>query len=134
MGAMIGAGRPVDAITLFVADAAMSRAFYERVFETEPIHVDDVSAAFRLGDGAIVNLLALPAADELIAPAAPSPDPGVHRLVLTVGVDDVDVTCRELEAGGVELLNGPLDRPWGIRTAAFADPDGHIWEIAHSLG
>ena len=31
---------------------------------------------------------------------------------------------------GVELLNGPMDRPWGIRTASFKDPAGHIWEIA----
>jgi lactoylglutathione lyase len=30
----------------------------------------------------------------------------------------------------VELLNGPMDRPWGIRTASFLDPGGHIWEIA----
>jgi catechol 2,3-dioxygenase-like lactoylglutathione lyase family enzyme len=131
---MIGAGRPIDAVTLFVSDAGVSRTFYARVFDTEPIHEDDVSAAFKLGDGAIVNLLALGAAEELITPAAPSPDTGAHRLVLTIGVDDVDTTCQALQAGGVELLNGPLDRPWGIRTASFADPDGHIWEIAHSLG
>jgi catechol 2,3-dioxygenase-like lactoylglutathione lyase family enzyme len=30
----------------------------------------------------------------------------------------------------VELLNGPIDREWGVRTAAFADPDGHVWEVA----
>ncbi|MDQ3782600.1 MAG: VOC family protein, partial [Actinomycetota bacterium] len=28
------------------------------------------------------------------------------------------------------LLNGPVDRPWGVRTASFRDPAGHIWEIA----
>lgn len=22
------------------------------------------------------------------------------------------------------------ERPWGIRTASFRDPGGHIWEIA----
>ncbi len=31
---------------------------------------------------------------------------------------------------GVKLLNGPVDRPWGPRTATFADPAGNIWEIA----
>jgi lactoylglutathione lyase len=30
----------------------------------------------------------------------------------------------------VQLLNGPMDRPWGVRTASFRDPGGHIWEIA----
>jgi catechol 2,3-dioxygenase-like lactoylglutathione lyase family enzyme len=34
---------------------------------------------------------------------------------------------------GVDLLNGPMNREWGVRTAAFTDPDGHIWEIAQEL-
>jgi uncharacterized glyoxalase superfamily protein PhnB len=38
--------------------------------------------------------------------------------------------CAELASRGVTLLNGPIDRPWGIRTACFQDPAGHIWEIA----
>ena len=42
----------------------------------------------------------------------------------------VDATCAWLAQRGVELLNGPMDRPWGIRTATFQDPAGHIWEIA----
>jgi uncharacterized glyoxalase superfamily protein PhnB len=51
-------------------------------------------------------------------------------MVFTLQVDDVDAKCAELAARGVTLLNGPMDRPWGIRTASFADPAGHIWEIA----
>ena len=34
-----------------------------------------------------------------------------------------------MTARGVELLNGPMDRPWGVRTATFRDPAGHVWEI-----
>jgi uncharacterized glyoxalase superfamily protein PhnB len=44
------------------------------------------------------------------------------------------VACSRLRAIGVELLNGPIDRPWGRRTAAFADPSGHVWEIAQLIG
>ena len=51
-------------------------------------------------------------------------------MVFTLQVDAVDAKCAELTARGVTLLNGPMDRPWGIRTASFADPAGHIWEIA----
>jgi uncharacterized glyoxalase superfamily protein PhnB len=36
----------------------------------------------------------------------------------------------ELVRRGVTLLNGPMDRPWGLRTASFIDPAGVIWEIA----
>jgi catechol 2,3-dioxygenase-like lactoylglutathione lyase family enzyme len=55
------------------------------------------------------------------------------RAQLTVFVDDADAACAQLAEQGVTLLNGPLDREWGVRTAAFADPDGHVWEIAQPL-
>jgi catechol 2,3-dioxygenase-like lactoylglutathione lyase family enzyme len=55
------------------------------------------------------------------------------RFQLTIWVDDTNVVCDELARRGVELRNGPLDRPWGLRTAAFEDPDGHIWEVARKI-
>jgi lactoylglutathione lyase len=44
-------------------------------------------------------------------------------------VADVDRTVRELSAKGVTIIKPPVTQPWGQRTAYFADPDGHIWEI-----
>lgn len=41
-----------------------------------------------------------------------------------------EVICALLADLGVTLLNGPTDRPWGIRTASFTDPSGHVWEVA----
>ena len=55
------------------------------------------------------------------------------RFQLTIEVDDVDAVCAVLGRRGVQLLNGPMDRPWGIRTASFTDPGGHIWEVAQGL-
>jgi uncharacterized glyoxalase superfamily protein PhnB len=52
---------------------------------------------------------------------------------LTIPVDDVDAVCARLRDQGISLLNGPMDRPWGIRTATFRDPAGTIWEIAADL-
>ena len=49
---------------------------------------------------------------------------------VTIEVHDVDTMCAELARRGVELLNSPMTRPWGIRTASFRDPGGHIWEVA----
>ena len=48
-------------------------------------------------------------------------------------MDDVDAACTELAQSGVTLLNEPADRPWGMRTASFSDPAGHVWEIAQDL-
>ena len=92
---------------------------------------DESSAVFKFGD-TLVNLLKTSEAPELVEPATvASRDDGV-RFQFTLGVDDVDAMSERLKKRGVELLNGPMDRPWGIRTASFRDPGGHIWEIAKS--
>ncbi|HET7027123.1 MAG TPA: VOC family protein [Candidatus Limnocylindrales bacterium] len=119
----------ISAITLFVPDLAAAKAFYERVFGAQLIFEDPSSAAFEFG-ATIVNLLVETEAPELIEPARVAPAGVGSRMQLTITVDDVDAVCDELRARGVEFLNGPIDRPWGIRTAAFADPAGHVWEIA----
>lgn len=120
----------VAAITLFVEDLAATKQFYLEVFGRPVMFEDDASAAFGFGT-TVINLLSTTAAPELIEPAPVAPPEAGARMQLSVEVDDVDATCAELAARGVELLNGPMDRPWGIRTASFRDPAGHIWEIAH---
>ena len=121
----------LSAITVFTEDLDECREFYARVFGFDPIFTDDDSAAYRFGP-TIVNLLRDRAAGELIAPAEVG-GPGLPRYVLTLDVEDVDATCELLAQRGVGLLNGPMDRPWGVRTASFVDPAGQVWEIAHSL-
>ena len=95
-----------------------------------PLDYEDAnSAVFKFGD-TLINLLKTTAAPELIAPAHVARREAGSRLVFTIKVDDVDATCAELTAQGVAFLNGLVDRPWGVRTASFMDPGGHIWEIA----
>ena len=118
----------IPAITLFVEELETTKQFYREVFGVPLVFEDDNSAAFNFGSS-IINLLKVSEAPELIAPAAvASPEAGA-RVQLTISVEDVDATCAELAARGVELLNGPIDRPWGQRTACFSDPAGHVWEI-----
>jgi catechol 2,3-dioxygenase-like lactoylglutathione lyase family enzyme len=119
----------IDAITLFVEDLAAAKQFYQDAFGL-PIHYeDDNSAVFKFGD-TLINLLDVAQAPGLIEPAVVAQPEAGSRMQFTIGVDDVDAMCEMLKARGVELLNGPMDRPWGIRTASFRDPGGHIWEIA----
>lgn len=90
---------------------------------------DDASAVFNFGN-TIINLLKVSEAPELIEPAKVASSEAGASTVFTIQVDDVDAMCEQLRSRGVELLNGPVDRPWGIRTASFKDPAGYIWEIA----
>ena len=84
--------------------------------------------------GTMLNLLAVTQAPELVEPSAVAAPGSGARVLLTIRVDDVDAVCAELGRHGVSLLNGPVDRPWGRRTAAFADPSGHVWEVAQEIG
>jgi catechol 2,3-dioxygenase-like lactoylglutathione lyase family enzyme len=119
----------ISAITLFVEDLAATKQFYREVFGLPVHYEDDASAVFNFGN-TLINLLKAEEGKELIAPAeVGGPDAGA-RFQFTIDVDDVDGMCDELRRRGVKLLNGPIDRPWGIRTATFRDPGGHIWEIA----
>ena len=122
----------VGAITMFVEDRARAKAFYEQVFDVETVNEDDVSIAFKF-ENLIVNLLEHRAAHELIEPAEVATGDSGSRFQLTIWVEDTDAVCAGLASRGVELVNGPIDRPWGVRTAAFADPDGHIWEVAGKI-
>ena len=119
----------IDAITLFVEDLPAARQFYQDVFDLPIFFEDDNSAVFQFGE-TVINLLDIRRAPELIEPGIVAPREAGSRMVFTLAVDDVDAMCAELAKRGVELLNGPMDRPWGIRTASFRDPAGHIWEIA----
>jgi len=119
----------IAAITLFVEDLDSAKRFYEEVFEL-PIHYeDDASAVFKFGT-TLVNLLKATEAPGLIEPAPVASRDGGVRFQFTLAVNDVDAMSEELRQRGVDLLNGPIDRPWGVRTASFQDPGGHIWEIA----
>lgn len=126
------AAKGIDAITLFVEDLDEAKRFYQDIFGL-PIHYEDSnSAVFRFGE-TLINLLKIGEAPRLIGPAVVASRESGSRFQFTIEVEDVDATGQELVNRGVRLVNGPIDRPWGIRTASFFDPAGHIWEIAQAL-
>jgi catechol 2,3-dioxygenase-like lactoylglutathione lyase family enzyme len=129
---MIDALESVEVVTLFVEDLAACESFYKRVFRHDEAWRDDVCVILRIGNLSI-NLLQSGSAAELVAPQSVGQPGQGPRMMFTVRVDDVDRCCVELADRGVALVNGPMDRPWGRRTAAFADPAGHIWEVAQEL-
>lgn len=126
------APKQIGAITLFVDDLAAAKEFYQTVFDLPVYYEDPNSAVFQFGD-TLINLLVSSQGPNLIAPGKVASQESGSRFQFTLGVENVDDVCEELARRGVTLLNGPLDRPWGIRTASFVDPGGHIWEIAHDL-
>jgi uncharacterized glyoxalase superfamily protein PhnB len=129
---VIKALNELEVITLFVEDLPAVKTFYTDVFGLEVMSEDDESAVLKLKN-VMINLLVVFEADDLIAPASVAAASIGVRSLLTVNVKDADAVISELEQHGVKLINGPVDQPWGRRTATFADPAGHVWEIAQVL-
>jgi lactoylglutathione lyase len=123
--------KSVGAITLFVEDPQRSKEFYGRVFELEAVFEDENSVAFKF-DNLFLNLLKRGAAvNELLGPV-PAAEPGAS-FELTIWVEGADAVCADLTERGVSIISGPLDRPWGMRSAAFLDPDGYVWEVSADI-
>jgi catechol 2,3-dioxygenase-like lactoylglutathione lyase family enzyme len=106
----------IAAITLFFEDLGAARTFYRDIFGLPVFFEDESSTVFRFGD-TLVNLLRAGEAPELVNPAAVAPPDAGVRFQFTLSVEDVDAMCEELRQRGVALLNGPIDRPWGVRAA-----------------
>ena len=122
----------IGAITIFVADLPQAKAFYQDVFTAPVVYQDPDSVVFDFS-GTMINLLESSEAITLVEPETVADRSAGSRFMLSIWVDDVDASCLELSARGVDLLNGPIDREWGKRTASFTDPDGNIWELAQDI-
>mgnify|MGYP004507131947 CR=1 FL=1 len=123
-----------------VDDIDASIAFYRDALGYE-IRGDVSSGEFRwvtLGSGTDAT------AAELVLSqphAGQSPEDGdtLHEL-LAKGVlgffvfrsDDVDAAFERARAAGAEVLQEPIDQPWGPRDCAFRDPSGNVIRIAQA--
>jgi catechol 2,3-dioxygenase-like lactoylglutathione lyase family enzyme len=132
----------IDVITLAVGDLDLSLAFYRDglglettgVVATELVDEQTNAAGaiviFRLKGGLV---LALYPRSELAKDAnVPSGPPKTGEFSIGQLVEsraEVDELLAQAEQAGATLTGRPHDRPWGIYSGYFRDPDGHLWEI-----
>jgi catechol 2,3-dioxygenase-like lactoylglutathione lyase family enzyme len=57
--------------------------------------------------------------------ATPVTDLGDHQYFGYIEIDDLDAYHAEIGGRGVDIMFGPVDRPWGMREMAVRTPDGH---------
>jgi catechol 2,3-dioxygenase-like lactoylglutathione lyase family enzyme len=122
--------REIGAITLFVPDLDHAAEFYQAAFGLQADRPDPDTAMLKFKN-VYVFLHRVAAAQDQVPEVMVEAQKGAGQFAIIV--DDVDAVCSELTARGVEVISGPADRPWGMRTVTFADPAGHVWEIAQSL-
>ncbi len=137
----------IHVVTLAVADLDRAVRFYRDglgletpgIIGTEFVGDESTpsgaAAMFTLGGGLILSLygrsdLAKDAGIEAGVPSSGEFSLG-HLVPTREGVDEL---LREAVAAGAEALGDPRERPWGIYSAYFRDPDGHLWEIVWNPG
>ena len=132
----------IDVITIAVADLDRALGFYREGLGLESRGViatefagDEVNAAgaialFELRDGLILSLYPrTELAKDAKVPLGP-PKTGEFSIGHTVASKaEVDALLAQAQAAGATLTDRPHDRPWGIYSGYFRDPDGHLWEI-----
>jgi predicted enzyme related to lactoylglutathione lyase len=129
---MIAELNSLEVITFFVEDLHSTSDFYKKIFAHEMLFEDNVCSIMKIGN-VVLNLLHIDNCPTLVEPQKVAPPNAGSRALYTIKVEDCDSVCAEIAAQGVRLLNGPMDRPWGRRTAAFADPAGNVWEVAQEI-
>ena len=127
--------KSVGAITMFVEDRALVQGVLRAGLRRTPSSMRTTSRSRFKFENMILNLLETPAPPpELIEPAPVATAESGSRFQLTgPGSTTRTPSARNWDPAASKLVNGPINRDWGVRTAAFADPDGHIWEVAGKI-
>jgi hypothetical protein len=127
-------------ITLAVADLERALTFYRRLglestgvigseWTDEVTGANGAIAMFKLDGGLLLNLY--PRADlakDAAIPVGP-PQSGEFSLAQLVrSREGVDALLEKAASSGA-TVTPPHERPWGIYSGYFRDPDGHLWEI-----
>ncbi len=125
--------RSIAATVMFVKDMDTCKTFYRDTLGLEVTEYDPKHVAVHM-DNVYFLLLEVGAAAHMIhTQEFELKIEGGPRGLLAAGVEDVDAAYQMLIAKGVRFLRPPTDQPWGLRTAYFADPEGNLWEINHSI-
>ena len=119
-------------VTLGVADLSRSRRFYEEGLGWKRGN-DSADVAFYQLPGGVFALWARPllAADAGVADSGAAFS-GVALAYNARSREEVDTVLAEAGAAGAEIVKPAHDTFWGGYSGYFADPDGHLWEIAHN--
>jgi catechol 2,3-dioxygenase-like lactoylglutathione lyase family enzyme len=128
----MGVPAHLSLVTLGVADLQRSVSFYEALGWQQSSASEGEIAFFSVGG---INL-ALFGRAALAADATVSADgSGFRGVTLAINLGSpaaVDRVYREFVAAGATAVKPPVAAEWGGYSGYVADPDGHLWEVAHN--
>jgi catechol 2,3-dioxygenase-like lactoylglutathione lyase family enzyme len=131
----------IHVITLAVEDLERSLSFYRSLgLESEGIIATEFPGDEEMAAGAIALfqlegglILCVFPRSELAKDAKvplPAPVPGQFSIGHAMGSrEEVDALIQAAEDAGAVVTVRAYDRPFGVYSGYFQDPDGHLWEI-----
>jgi catechol 2,3-dioxygenase-like lactoylglutathione lyase family enzyme len=121
-------------ITLGVPDLAAATAFYEALGWRRGMRAAEGVAFFQAG-GMILSLYGW---EDLARDSGLSPEgQGFRGFSLAYNTrtrEEVDAVLAEAAAAGARITKPALETDWGGYAGSFADPAGHLWEVAWNPG
>jgi predicted lactoylglutathione lyase len=125
-------GPVLTVLTLGVQDLGRSRAFYEAVgFRAS--RASNESIVFLHAGAVVISLYRRKLlADDANVSAAGSGFAGVTFARNVGSRQQVDAAIDEARKAGARIHKPAQDAFWGGYSGYFADPDGHLWEVAHN--
>lgn len=121
-------------VTLGVADLVRSRRFYEEGLGWKASVVVEGEVVFFQAGPIVIGLWGREAAADDAGLAVLDAPERVHGGITLAQNQDskaaVDRVIAEAEQAGATIRRRPADTDWGGYAGSFADPDGHVWEIA----
>lgn len=125
----------INLVTLGVEDMSRALEFYRDGLGWPLSSVGDENVAFFRTGGIVLALYRRDLlARDVGAPAERTGFSGVTLAHNVAEREDVDLALNEAVAAGATLVKAAEDVFWGGRSGYFADPDGHLWEIAWNPG
>lgn len=122
----------ITMITLAVADLARSRTFYAALGWEEAEGGNDTIAFYKIAG----QFFALYSKDALTKDIGmPIHDRATGTITLATNYNspkDVDNAFADAIKAGAIVITKPKEVFWGGYSGNFADPDGHLWEVAHN--
>lgn len=123
----------ISMITLGVSDVAASTAFYEKLGLTKSSASQENAVTFFEAGACVLGLFGRDAlAEDGNAGDLWSGIGGFSIAYNVSSKEAVEAMIAKAEEIGATILKTPQDVFWGGYHGYFADPDGHIWEIAYN--
>jgi predicted lactoylglutathione lyase len=128
---LAGMEQRISLVTLGVSDLRRARRFYEGLGWHTNAGPDDDVVFFQAGG----MIFALWGREQLAEESGVEDRGGFGGVALAYNARspaEVDQVIEEARAAGANITREGAETFWGGYSGAFADPDGHPWEVAHN--